>query len=94
MTESDKTKIIRLEQLSSFKDSQDSLHAKLSIITSLVTLGNTSTTTILEDSPEWKVVYLDNEDKVLFGVKQDNTWELNADVNDIIDCILSSYTTT
>lgn len=93
MTESDKTKIIRLEQLSSFKDSQDSLHAKLSIITSLVTLAKVSTIS-LEDSPEWKVVYLDNEDKVLFGVKQDNTWELNADVNDIIDCILSSYTTT
>lgn len=93
MTESDKTKIIRLEQLSSFKDSQDSLHAKLSIITSLVTLAKVSTIS-LEDSPEWKVVYLDNEDKVLFGVKQDNTWELNADVNDIIDCILSSYTIT
>ncbi len=93
MTENDKTKIIRLEQLSSFKDSQDSLHAKLSIITSLVTLAKVSTIS-LEDSPEWKVVYIDNEDKVLFGVKQDNTWELNADVNDIIDCILSSYTTT
>lgn len=93
MTENNKTKIIRLEQLSSFKDFQDSLHAKLSIITSLVTLAKVSTIS-LEDNPEWKVVYLDNEDKVLFGVKQDNTWELNADVNDIIDCILSSYTTT
>lgn len=90
MTESDKTKIIKLGELSSFKDSQESVASKISIITALITLSGVSTVSI-STNEEWKVVYTDNEDKVLFGITQDNEWKIYADLDEVIDCIVSNY---
>lgn len=90
MTESDKQKIIRLEQLSVLKDSQETLLSKLSVLMFLVTITDGSSVSMITNE-EWKVVCTDNEDKVLFGVKQDGTWEVNADLDEVIDCIIESY---
>ena len=43
------------------------------------------------ENPEWKWVILDSEDKVLMGIKQDNTWYLGATINQILDATLTTY---
>ena len=43
-------------------------------------------------NPEWKWVVVDSEDKVLMGIKTDNTWYLGCTVNELVDCVLATYT--
>ena len=90
MTENDKNKIIKLEQLKTFKDLQSSEVSKFSLITGLVGLSAVSTMN-LTTSEEWKVLCTDNEDKILFGIQQDGTLKIYADMDEILDCILASY---
>lgn len=90
MTENDKNKIIKLEQLKDFKDLSSSDSQKFAIITSLVGLSNVSTMN-LTTSEEWKILCTDSEDKVLFGVQQDGTMKIYASMDEILDCILASY---
>lgn len=42
-------------------------------------------------NPEWKLVYTDAEDKILIGKRQNNTWYIAADLDDILDAIIDSY---
>lgn len=93
MTESDKKKIIRLGELLTLKDSQECLLSKLSVLMFLITITNGTTVSMITND-EWKVVCTDSEDRVLFGVKQDGSWELNANLDEIIDSIIASYTST
>lgn len=65
---------------------------KLSI-TSLINLGASLAVT-QSDNKEWKIVYTDAEDKVLFGITQDNNFKLYADIGDIIYLIMSQRQTT
>lgn len=43
------------------------------------------------NNPEWKYVYTDFEDKVLFGKKQDNTWLFGDNTDDLLDEVLDQY---
>ena len=43
------------------------------------------------NSQEWKYVYTDFDDKVLFGKKQDNTWTFGDDTDDLLDEVLDQY---
>lgn len=91
MIKDSETKIIRVEQLGTFKDLSDSLIAKLSMVISLATTVSTISTA---SNAEWKVVYCDKEGKVLFGIQADGTWVLCKDIDEIMDFIVSQYTTT
>lgn len=90
MTENDKNKIIKLGQLKDFKDLSSSESSKFAIITSLVGLNNVSTMS-LTTSEEWKILCTDSEDKILYGIQQDGTMKIYADMDEILDCILASY---
>ena len=50
--------------------------------------------TISTTNPEWKLVLTDNEDRILIGKRQDNTWYFATDLDTILDVIISGYTTT
>lgn len=93
MTESDKKKIIRLGELLTLNDLQECLLSKLSVLMFLITITNGATVSMITND-EWKVVCTDSEDRVLFGVKQDGSWELNANLDEIIDSIIASYIST
>lgn len=43
------------------------------------------------NNAEWKYVYTDAEDHVLFGKKQDNTWTWGDDTDDLVDDVLAQY---
>jgi hypothetical protein len=43
------------------------------------------------NNPEWKYVYADSDDKVLFGKKQDNTWTFGDNTDDLLDEVLDLY---
>ncbi len=90
MIKDSETKIVRVQQLGTFKDLTDSTIAKLSMIISLATTISTITSA---SNGEWKVVYTDKEGKVLFGIQQDGTWVLCKDIDEIMDFIVSNYTT-
>lgn len=93
MTESDKKKIIRLGELLTLKDSQECLLSKLSVLMFLITITDGATVSMITNE-EYKVVCTDSADRVLFGVKQDGSWELNANLDEIIDNIIASYIST
>ena len=93
MTESDKKKIIRLGELLTLNDLQECLLSKLSVLMFLITITNDAIVSMITND-EWKVVCTDSEDRVLFGVKQDGSWELNANLDEIIDSIIASYIST
>lgn len=93
MTDSDNTKIIRLGQLNGFKGFSDALLSKMAIITSLATMSAVAQSTSVITNDEWKLAYTDSEDRVLFGITQENEWKLLADVDEILDCIISSFPT-
>lgn len=43
------------------------------------------------NTQEWKYVYTDFGDKVLFGKKQDNTWLFGDNTDDLLDEVLDQY---
>ena len=43
------------------------------------------------NNAEWKYVYTDNEDHVLFGKKQDNSWSWGDDTDELLDDVLELY---
>lgn len=92
MASNDKNKLITLGTLGDFKNLQEMTAVKLSI-TSLINLGASLAVT-QSDNKEWKIVYTDAEDKVLFGITQDNNFKLYADIGDIIYLIMSQRQTT
>lgn len=61
---------------------------RLSVILSLIRLSGDLSEI---QNPEWKWVVVDSEDKVLMGIKQDNSWYLGATINEILDCALETY---
>lgn len=62
---------------------------RLSVALSLVRLSGTLSEIT---NPEWKWVVLDSEDKVLMGIKQDDTWYLGASISEILNTALETYT--
>ena len=66
--------------------------AKLAVILSLSSLTATGTITSVTN-PEWKYVITDNEDRILFGIKQNNEWCIFEGLDNILDCVISSYAT-
>ena len=61
---------------------------RLSVVVSLIEkIGTLSEV----ENPEWKWIVLDDEDKVLMGIKQDNSWYLGASISEILDVILDTY---
>lgn len=62
---------------------------RLSVVLSLVRLSGTLSEI---QNPEWKWVVTDSEDKVLMGIKTDNSWYLGATINEILDAALATYT--
>lgn len=59
-------------------------------IVALASDTNAATTTVTTN-PEWKLVYLDAEDRILIGKRQDNTWYIAADLDDILDVVIDGY---
>ena len=51
---------------------------------------NAGTITVTTN-PEWKLVLTDNDDRILIGKRQDNSWYIATDLNTIIDVIISGY---
>jgi hypothetical protein len=49
--------------------------------------------TISTTNPEWKLVLTDNEDRILLGKRQDNTWYFATDLDTILDTIIAGYGT-
>lgn len=43
------------------------------------------------NSPEWKYVYTDFENRVLFGKRQDNSWMFGDTTDDLLDEVLDQY---
>ena len=62
---------------------------RLSVVLSLIRLSGTLSEI---QNPEWKWVVVDSQDKVLMGIKQDNTWYLGATINQLLDAALATYT--
>ena len=62
---------------------------RLSVILSLARMSGTLSEI---QNPEWKWVVVDSEDKVLMGIKTDNTWYLGATTSELLDCVLTTYT--
>ena len=62
---------------------------RLSVALSLIRMSGTLSEI---QNPEWKWVVVDSQDKVLMGIKQDNTWYLGATINQLLDAALATYT--
>lgn len=63
------------------------------MVMALAMMGTVSTIAQVTN-PEWKFVLTDHDDRILLGIKQDNTICVYASVGDIMDVINDSYTTT
>lgn len=59
-------------------------------IVALAADPNAGVTTVT-DNPEWKIVYTDNNDAILLGKRQDNTWYYATDLDTILDAIIDGY---
>ena len=62
------------------------LSSILSVATALGSGTNTSVT-----NPEWKIVITDRDDRILLGVRQDDTWYQGTDLATILNCVVDSY---
>lgn len=65
----------------------------LAAIMSLSTLSAAGTTTVTTN-PEWQIVYIDGEDKILLGMKQDGTWYTPIPLSDVLDTLISGLSTS
>ena len=70
----------------------DTLFSNMYRLSVALSLARMSGTLSEVTNPEWKWVILDSQDKVLMGIKQDNTWYLGATINQILDAALATYT--
>ena len=61
---------------------------RLSVVLSLARMSGTLSEI---QNPEWKWVVLDSDDKILMGIRQDNTWYLGATINEVLDAVLETY---
>lgn len=61
---------------------------KLSVVVSLLTQYGTASEIT---SPEWKWAVLDSQNKVLMGIRQDNTWYLGVTINELFNAIIDTY---
>ena len=62
---------------------------RLSVALSLARMSGTLSEI---QNPEWLWVVVDSENKVLMGIKTDYTWYLGCTINELIDCVLATYT--
>ena len=70
----------------------DTLFSNIYRLSVALSLARMSGTLSEIQNPEWKWVITDSEDKVLMGIKTDNSWYLGATINEILDCALATYT--
>lgn len=73
-------------------EEDDTLFSNIYRLSVALSLARLSGTLSEITNPEWKWVVTDSEDKVLMGIKQDDTWYLGASVTEILDCALDTYT--
>lgn len=76
-----------------YVDEESAFQKNISAIMSLAVDPNAGVTTVTTN-PEWKLVYTDSEDRILLGKRQDNTWYFAADLDTILDTVISGYTTS
>lgn len=62
----------------------------LSVIMALCSYPNANVT--VTTNAEWKCVWTDANDAILFGKKQDDTWWFSEDLDDILDDIIAGFT--
>ena len=90
MTESDKKKIVRLEQLDTFRDEENNiLRAQLamSMLTPALTNADLATMSV-EDNPEFYTCIVDAEEKIIAGVTKD--WRyIGLPLGEAMDAIIS-----
>ena len=70
----------------------DTLFSDIYRLSVALSLARMSGTLSEIQNPEWKWVVVDSEDKVLMGIKQDNSWYLGCTINELVDCVLATYT--
>ena len=70
----------------------DTLFSNMYRLAVALSLARQSATITTISNVEWKWVVLDSQDKILMGIKQDNTWYLGATINQILDATLATYT--
>ena len=70
----------------------DTIFSNMYRLAVALSLARQSATLTTITNVEWKWVVLDSQDKVLMGIKQDNTWYLGATINQILDATLATYT--
>lgn len=61
------------------------------LVASMIIAFKDSTYSI-EENPEWKFVFLDSEEKVIFGIKEDNTLYQGLEWSELLDSLISNYT--
>ena len=73
-------------------DAESVFQKNLAAIMALAADPNAATIT-KTTNPEWKLVYTDSDDKVLFEKKQDDNWYFYEDLDVILDAVIDGYTT-
>ena len=71
--------------------SNDTMFSNMYRLSIALSLAHQSGTLTETTNPEWKWVILDSQDKVLAGIKQDDTWYMGASIDEIVDCVLDTY---
>ena len=72
-------------------EQDDTIFSNMYRLSVALSLARMSGTLSEIQNPEWKWVVVDSEDKVLMGIKQDNSWYLGATINELVDCVLATY---
>ena len=72
-------------------DAVDTEAIRANNIAAILALTPGTATTTLTTSPEWKLVLVDHDDKILLGKRQDNTWYTPMDLDDLLDFVIADY---
>lgn len=60
-------------------------------IAAILALSQGTGTTTLTSNPEWKLLLLDHDDRILFGKRQDNSWYMPVDLDELLDFVIADY---
>lgn len=80
-----------LDEVLGLYSEDDTLFSNMYRLSVCLSLARLSGTLSEITTPEWKWIVLDSQDKILMGIKQDNTWYLGATINEILDAVLDTY---
>ncbi len=73
------------------KDLVDTAEYNLKNLSAALAFATGTGTVNFTSNPEWKLVLVDQTNKILLGKYQDNTWYLPVDLDDLLDYIIADY---